>query len=105
MVILDYPAHLYDAAAARGLVRGVERGPGRAVSRPPERTGRPPRRDHRRTAGARSGGAARHSPGSIRALREEAGQSVIDRAGTLSHERLLGADPVRFPERDSEGLR
>ena len=43
--------------------------------------------------------------GPVRALREEAGQGVVDRAGSLSHERLLGADPLRLPERDREGLR
>src|SRR4051812_22001531 len=58
----------------------------------------------KRRAGARSGGAARHSPGPIRALREKAGQGVVHRAGPLSHERLLGADPLRLSGRDGEGV-
>src|SRR3954452_2094948 len=75
------------------------------MSRPPRRADRPPGRDDRRTAGARSGGAARHPAGTVRGLREEVGTGVVDRAGSLSHERLLGADPLRLPERDREGLR
>ena len=71
---------------------------GRALPRPPGRARRPPRGDDRRAAGRRSGGVARFADDAAGALREARRPGVVDRAGALSLQRLLGADGYGFQD-------
>ena len=77
----------------------------RALPRPAGRTRRPPRPDDRRAACRRSGRLPGPARGAAGALREAGGARLLDRAGALSQQRLLGADGLWLPGRPGEGLR
>ena len=73
----------------------------RCRARQGERAGRYPETiGERLVAGAR--GAAPASSRATGAMREAQCARVIDGIGSLSDERLLGADPLRLPKRDGE---